>query len=165
MFSRYSMQDMNTEKTLEIDSSSYEATLRLSSQIGERLRGGEIFELIGDLGAGKTGFTSGLVAGAGSNDEVSSPSFTINNLYQTEMFEINHFDFYRLEEAGVMSQELVEVLGKDKSVTLIEWGDVVHDVLPSERVKVKIEHREGDNRHFIFMYTPEFEYLFEGMSE
>ena len=158
------MQDMNTEKTFETDSSSYEATLELGSFVGSRLRGGEIFELVGDLGAGKTAFTRGLVSGAGSKDEVTSPSFTINNLYTADKLRINHFDFYRLSEAGVMSEELREVLDETDSVTIIEWGDIVHDILPADRVQVKIDYLE-DSRHITFTYPGKLEYLFEGLAK
>lgn len=158
------MQDMNIEKTLETDSSSYEATLELGSFVGSHLRGREIFELVGDLGAGKTAFTRGLVSGVGSKDEVTSPSFTISNIYQADKLQLNHFDFYRLSEAGIMSDELSEALSEAGSVSVIEWSDVVHDILPANRVQVKIEYTGEKSRHIIFTYPEQLEYLFEGLT-
>lgn len=96
-------------------------------------------ELIGDVGAGKTTFTKALVENLGSSDEVTSPSFTINNRYQlTDGREVSHYDFYRLGEAGVMSQELIEDILSPQTCVIVEWAETVNQVLPAERLQMTI---------------------------
>jgi len=96
-------------------------------------------ELIGDVGAGKTTFTKALVENLGSSDEVTSPSFTINNRYQlSDGREVSHYDFYRLGEAGVISQELLEDLVNPQTCVIVEWAETVSQVLPAERLQMTI---------------------------
>lgn len=96
-------------------------------------------ELIGDVGAGKTTFTKALVEKLGSNDEVTSPSFAINNRYQlNDGREVSHYDFYRLGEAGVISQELLEDLAQPQTCVIVEWAETVSQVLPAERLRMTI---------------------------
>ncbi len=96
-------------------------------------------ELIGDVGAGKTTFTKALVEKLGSNDEVTSPSFAINNRYQlSDGREVSHYDFYRLGEAGVISQELLEDLINPQTCVIVEWAETVSQVLPAERLQMTI---------------------------
>lgn len=96
-------------------------------------------ELIGDVGTGKTTFTKALVEKLGSNDEVTSPSFAINNRYQlSDGREVSHYDFYRLGEAGVISQELLEDLMNQQTCVIVEWAETVSQVLPAERLQMTI---------------------------
>lgn len=96
-------------------------------------------ELIGDVGAGKTTLTKALVEKLGSNDEVTSPSFAINNRYQlNDGREVSHYDFYRLGEAGVISQELLEDLMNPQTCVIVEWAETVSQVLPAERLQMTI---------------------------
>jgi hydrolase, P-loop family len=96
-------------------------------------------ELIGDVGAGKTTLTKALVEKLGSNDEVTSPSFAINNRYQlNDGREVSHYDFYRLGEAGVISQELLEDLVNPQTCVIVEWAETVSQVLPAERLQMTI---------------------------
>jgi len=82
--------------TLRITSESPEATEQLAEAIGRRLTGGEVIELVSDLGGGKTTFVRGLARGLGSADVVSSPTFTVSKVYKADKLELHHFDFYRL---------------------------------------------------------------------
>src|ERR1700722_299415 len=95
-------------KLLHVDS--LKATLVLGRTLGQNLKGGEAIELSSDLGGGKTALVKGLANGAGSQDLVSSPSFTICNQYNTPKFVIYHFDFYRLSDPGIIARELSEVI-------------------------------------------------------
>ena len=96
-------------------------------------------ELIGDVGAGKTTLTKALVEKLGSNDEVTSPSFAINNRYRlNDGREVSHYDFYRLGEAGVISQELFEDLAQPQICVIVEWAETVSQVLPAERLQMTI---------------------------
>lgn len=148
------------QKTYQCSSS--EETISLGKEIGSRLRGGEVIELVSDLGGGKTTFVRGLAQGFGSPDAVSSPSFTISYVYgRPDGKRIFHFDFYRLHDAGVVGSELEEVEGADDSVVIVEWGEIVHQVLPEERVKITIIATGEEAREFKVEYSEDVAYLFE----
>jgi tRNA threonylcarbamoyladenosine biosynthesis protein TsaE len=151
-------------KTYTVKTDSLEQTLELGKRLGETCRGGEVFELVSDLGGGKTAFVRGVVMGIGSTDEVSSPSFTINNSYDGGRLAVEHFDFYRLDDPGILGSELAEEIFSHDSVVLIEWGDRVVDILPDCRIKVSITVDESNSRTFVFNCPEELDYLFEGVS-
>ena len=107
--------------------------------IGALLYGGEIIELIGDVGTGKTVLTKGIAIGLGIDDYVQSPSFTINRVYEgRNHITLAHYDFYRLDDAGIMANELQEVIKDSGTVTVIEWAGVVAGVLPVDRLSIQI---------------------------
>jgi tRNA threonylcarbamoyladenosine biosynthesis protein TsaE len=155
---------MSTDTTWQIKSTSSEATEQLGERLGKLLHGGEVIELISDLGGGKTTFTRGLVRGAGSEDRVASPTFTISKLYRTPAFDIHHFDFYRLPEAGIMAEELSEVTADPQAVVVIEWADVVRDVLPAERLTVAIRQTPDGARDITLNTTPSLSYIIKGLA-
>lgn len=137
-------------------------TIDLGSKIGTRLRGGEVFELVSDLGGGKTTLVRGLVKGFGSTDPVASPSFTISYVYgRTDGKQFHHFDFYRLDDAGIVGSELAEVEEDSDAVVAVEWGSIVHNILPVSRVVVKIETVDELSRKITFEYPGEYSYLFD----
>jgi len=117
-----------------IEVQSEDAMKRLGESIGQSVKGGEVFELVGDVGAGKTTFVKGLAKGMGSVDDVQSPSFTINRIYQgRDDLQLVHYDFYRLQDAGILADELREFVNDPTTVTVIEWADIVEGVLPDSR--------------------------------
>lgn len=119
--------------------------MNLGKQLGAKLPGGQVIELVADLGGGKTTFTQGLAQGLGSLDQVSSPTFTINKIYSASGGrQIHHFDFYRLSEPGIIADQLQESLADPKVITVVEWSDVVKDVLPPNRLTIKFELTSGD---------------------
>lgn len=128
-------------------------------KMGAKLRGGETIELIGDLGAGKTAFVRGLAGGMGSGDTVSSPSFTISNRYRSGKLTMHHFDFHRLDDPGIIRRELAEILKDPRSVTVVEWGAAVKDVMPRAHVAVRITATGEDTRRFEFSYPEALGYL------
>ncbi len=115
-------------------------TIKLGQKIGYHLKGGQIIELIGDVGSGKTTLTKGIADGLGIKETVSSPSFTISRQYRCrDSLVLAHYDFYRLDDPGIMSEELKESIGNNDIVTVIEWGDVVKDVLlPAKKTSITI---------------------------
>lgn len=133
--------------TLTTDSA--ESTQALGAKIGARLRGGEVIELISDVGGGKTELVRGLARGMKSEDAVMSPTFTISRVYRGEATSLHHFDFYRLQDAGVMAAELDESIADKDVAVAIEWSDVVEDVLPNERLQVRIEPTGENERRVI----------------
>ena len=144
-----------------ITTHSAEETEILAHEIGVRLRGGEVIELVSDLGGGKTTFTRGLAKGAGSKSLVSSPTFTISNVYSAKNLEIHHFDFYRLIEAGLMEHELEDVLDDPKNVVVIEWSDVVKHVLPDNRLSITFITTSESDRQIKLCYPKSLAYLLE----
>lgn len=140
-----------------------EQTEALGEHIGRNLRGGETIELVSDLGGGKTTFTRGLVRGAGSTDRVASPTFTISKEYSCADFTIVHFDFYRLQTAGVVADELREFVDEKEFVVVVEWGEIVEDVLPARRLKVEFERQLSEGRQIVCTYAAELAYLVEGV--
>ena len=133
------MLDMSTAliwQTTSIDSADTE---RLGQLLGQRLKGGEVLELRADLGGGKTTFVRGLASGLKSTAKVASPTFTLNRIYKAGDLSIHHYDFYRLQQPGVMADQLAESLGDPKTITVVEWGKVVENVLPAERIVVEFK--------------------------
>lgn len=111
----------------------------LGVQIAGGLTGGEIIELVGDVGAGKTTLTKGIADGLGIEETVQSPSFTISRVYDAPNgLRMVHYDFYRLHDAGIMADELHETLHDPTTVTIIEWADIVDGVLPADRLTISI---------------------------
>ncbi len=135
----------------------------LAEKLGKALQGGEVIELASDLGGGKTTFVRGLVRGTGSSDKVASPTFTISKVYKADKFEIHHFDFYRLNDPGVIADELAEVIGDPAIVVVVEWADVVQHVLPEDRLTVEIEQTPEGNRLLTFRAAPAYAYLVEAV--
>ena len=130
------------------------------TKIGQSLRGGEIFELIGDVGAGKTTFVKGLAVGLEIDDDVQSPSFTINRRYDgRDGLTLSHYDFYRLNDAGIMSMEICESLNDPKIITVVEWGESVQDVLPADRIIVRIDYLPDEGRDVELQIPESFAYL------
>ncbi len=109
----------------------------LGERIGRFLVGGECIELVGDIGSGKTTLTKGIAKGLGITETVQSPTFTINRTYiGPRNIHLSHYDFYRLSDPGIMSDELDEVLRQNDTSVVIEWGDVVQSVLPDDHLRI-----------------------------
>ncbi len=114
--------------------------LHLGETIGRVLQGGEVIEMVGDVGAGKTTFTKGLAKGLGVQDDVQSPTFTISRIYKArDGLELVHYDFYRLSDPGLLKLELAEAVSEPHMVTVIEWGDVVGGVLPNHAIRIHLQ--------------------------
>lgn len=105
-----------------------------------------VFELIGDVGAGKTTFTRGLAEGLGVGEPVTSPSFTISKRYAFPAGQLIHYDFYRLDAPGLMRDELAEALAEPNSVIVVEWGSNVADLLPADKIRLEIALQEDGSR-------------------
>lgn len=157
---------MSVDITLEFLSDGQAHTEQIGEQIGHSLRGGEVFDLSSDLGGGKTTFVRGLAHGAGSQDQVASPTFTVSKLYDTGKLHIHHFDFYRLHEAGIMAHEVAELIQDPTNVVIVEWSEVVEQVLPARRVSVSLERVKSgeDDRRVIIKAPAKQAYLFENLT-
>lgn len=103
------------------------------------LKGGEIIELIGDLGSGKTTLVKGIAEGLGIEEDVQSPSFTISREYKiNDNLRLVHYDFYRLENPGLMTHDIQENMGDPEVITIIEWAGIVKNILPIDRLTMSI---------------------------
>jgi tRNA threonylcarbamoyladenosine biosynthesis protein TsaE len=131
----------------------------LAESLGSRLRGGEVIELVSDVGGGKTTFVKGLAKGFGSTDSVASPSFTISREYVAGDKTMYHFDFYRLDDPGIVANELAEVVVDDKAVVVVEWAGIVEDVLPAEHMTIRIISTGDNDREFEISYPESLKYL------
>ena len=111
----------------------------LGVRIGSLLEGGETIQLIGDVGAGKTTFTKFIAKGMGITDTINSPSYTISIRYKAPNgLHLMHYDFYRLSDPGIMANEIGESIADSNAVSVIEWGDIVRDILPKDSLRVTI---------------------------
>ncbi|OGL25655.1 tRNA (adenosine(37)-N6)-threonylcarbamoyltransferase complex ATPase subunit type 1 TsaE [Candidatus Saccharibacteria bacterium RIFCSPHIGHO2_12_FULL_49_19] len=135
-------------------STSSAETERLGEALGRLLKAPAVLELKSDLGGGKTTFVRGLARGMGSTDIVASPTFTLSKIYKTKSGEIHHFDFYRLDEPGVVADQLSESLADLKAVSVIEWSKIVKDVLPADRITIEFKPvaTNTDERQISFSY-------------
>lgn len=137
-----------------IKSESLNDTQALAEAVGRALRGREVIEFISDIGGGKTTFVKGLARGLDIHDTVQSPTFTISRVYNArDDLELHHFDFYRLNEAGIVADELAESLHQPNVIVAVEWGEIVHDVLPAERITIHLTNL-GENERRITITTP-----------
>ena len=126
-------------------------TLALGVRIGGLLQGGAVVELISDVGGGKTTLARGIARGLGFDQIVSSPTFTVSNVYKAPKNDIHHYDFYRLGELGVMSEELQEVLADTANIVVIEWGGQAESLLPKDRlIQVEIARVADNEQERIF---------------
>ncbi|HUD81347.1 MAG TPA: tRNA (adenosine(37)-N6)-threonylcarbamoyltransferase complex ATPase subunit type 1 TsaE [Patescibacteria group bacterium] len=154
---------MRKKSVTKLASSSQKDTEQIAYFVSHNLKGGEVFELVGDLGSGKTAFVRGLAKGLGSNDIVASPSFTLSRKYDSNSLTIYHFDFYRLNQPGVVAHELADTLDNPNNVTLVEWADIVRGVLPKKRLTIKFRHVGENERELEFKYPSDLDYLMKGL--
>jgi len=136
----------------------------LGLALGRALRGGECIELIGDVGTGKTTLTKHIARGLEIDEDVQSPSFTISRTYPAhEGLELHHYDFYRLDDAGIMKHELAESIHQPNAITVVEWGGSVSDVLPESRVSIRLNHDDETTREFDISIPDTYSYLKEAI--
>lgn len=137
-------------KTKNYICKSPEETFKLGEKIGESLNGGEMILLKGTLGAGKTLLTKGIVNSLEFDiDEVTSPSFTLVNLYKAEKFEVYHIDLWRIDEKSdaVFAVGLNEILENENAVIIIEWAERLKNfTFPEKTLNVKMEGDGDDPR-------------------
>ena len=107
--------------------------------MGREARPGEVYTLIGDLGVGKTVFTKGLAAGLGIKEPVSSPTFTILQEYEEGRLPFYHFDVYRIGDVEEMDEIGYEDYFYGDGVCLIEWADLIREILPEHYKEIRIE--------------------------
>ena len=134
-------------------SHSEDETKQFAYKLASRLNIGDIILLVGDLGAGKTKFTEGLLSFWNLQDEISSPTFTIVNEYHTQNINIYHFDVYRLSDVD----EFFAIGGLEyfgNGISIIEWGDIIEDIIPKDFIKITILKDENNLNLRTFDISP-----------
>lgn len=121
------------------ESYSEEETYNIGNTIGKEAKPGQVFCLHGDLGVGKTVFTKGFARGLGIDEVISSPTFTIVSEYDTGKMPFYHFDVYRISEPEEMYEIGFEEYLYAGGVCLIEWAELIKDILPEDITDITIE--------------------------
>ena len=116
-----------------------EETFELGATIGREVKAGEVYTLTGELGVGKTVFTQGIAAGLDITEPVSSPTFTIVQVYGEGRLPFYHFDVYRIGDVEEMDEIGYEDYFYGDGLCMIEWGNLIEEILPAERCEVIIE--------------------------
>ena len=119
---------------------SVEETQSLAKKLAKNVIPGSIISLVGELGTGKTTFTKGFARQMGIKDHVTSPTFKLISEYQGEKYKLNHIDAYRMNGP----EDFINIGGEEyliskNSITIIEWGDLLIDILSSKTITVKFE--------------------------
>ena len=122
-----------------VESFSEKGTYELGLTLGQKAKAGEVYCLLGDLGVGKTVFTKGFAKGLGSEEPISSPTFTIVQEYEEGRLPFYHFDVYRISDIEEMDEIGFDDYVYGEGVTFIEWANLIEDILPKKRIVVTIE--------------------------
>jgi tRNA threonylcarbamoyladenosine biosynthesis protein TsaE len=134
-------------KALVLETPDEGGTLTVAARLSSLLRSGDVLCLSGDLGAGKTTFTRGLVCGLGSPAAVSSPTFTLIHEYAGGRLNVVHMDAYRLGNVAELDDiGFDEYLTRDDSVMVIEWPERIALALPGERLEIRLSETPGEGR-------------------
>ena len=122
-----------------IETRSPEETFQVGKSLGEKAYPGQVITLTGDLGVGKTVFTQGLAKGLGIEEPVNSPTFTIVQVYEGGRLPFYHFDVYRIGDVEEMDEVGFDEYVSGEGVSLIEWANLIEEILPENRVNITIE--------------------------
>lgn len=122
-----------------VETRSAEETYQLGVEIGKKAVRGQVFTLVGDLGVGKTVFTQGLAKGLDIEASISSPTFTIVQVYDEGRLPFYHFDVYRIGDISEMDEVGYEDYVYGEGVSLIEWANLIEEILPDNRTSIIIE--------------------------
>lgn len=131
----WKMEDMGQT----IETYSAKETFALGKKIGESAKAGQVYALNGDLGVGKTVFTQGVAAGLGIAEPVNSPTFTILQIYEEGRLPFYHFDVYRIGDVEEMEEIGYEDCFYGEGVCLVEWADLIEEILPENYIRITIE--------------------------
>lgn len=122
-----------------VETYSAEETFELGKKIGQQARPGQIYTLVGDLGVGKTVFTQGVANGLDIHEPISSPTFTIIQVYEEGRMPFYHFDVYRIGDIEEMEEIGYEDYFFGEGICLVEWANLIEELLPENIIAVTIE--------------------------
>ncbi|MEK7670791.1 MAG: tRNA (adenosine(37)-N6)-threonylcarbamoyltransferase complex ATPase subunit type 1 TsaE [Bacteroidota bacterium] len=129
-------------------------TIDLGNVFAARLKPGDIVTLTGNLGSGKTKFVVGVCEGLRVHGHVASPTFTFINEYNAPFGKVVHIDLYRINKRSEIDELGIEEYFNDNCICLIEWPEMIPDMLPPTRFEVKIEYGSNDNEREISIACP-----------
>ena len=127
------------EKETIFESFSPEDTKKLGVELGQNAKPGEVYTLLGDLGVGKTVLTQGIAEGLGIEEAICSPTFTIVQVYEEGRMPFYHFDVYRIGDIEEMDEIGYEDYFYGEGLTMIEWANLIEEILPPHRKDITIE--------------------------
>lgn len=133
------MQQEAYQKFMIKETFSPEETLQFGKELGESARPGEVYTLIGDLGVGKTVLTQGIARGLDIQEPICSPTFTIVQVYEEGRMPFYHFDVYRIGDIEEMEEIGYEDYFYGQGLTMIEWANLIEELLPEHYKEIKIE--------------------------
>lgn len=122
-----------------IETRSAKETYELGFEIGKKASQGQVYTMIGDLGVGKTVFTQGMADGLEIAEPINSPTFTIVQVYDEGRLPFYHFDVYRIGDISEMDEIGFEDYVYGEGVSLIEWANLIEEILPEKRIQITIE--------------------------
>lgn len=122
-----------------IETYSAKETYELGVEIGKKAIAGQVYTMVGDLGVGKTVFTQGMARGLEIEEAISSPTFTIVQVYEEGRLPFYHFDVYRIGDVSEMDEIGFDDYVYGEGVSLIEWANLIEEILPEERISITIE--------------------------
>jgi tRNA threonylcarbamoyladenosine biosynthesis protein TsaE len=129
----------------ETETASPQETEALAAQLAGRLRTGDVVNVAGELGSGKTTFVRGACAGLGVREQVTSPTYTIGHRYHADEVDVAHLDLYRFETVSAAEWGDLEPYF-DNSIAFVEWPEAGAGVLPAPRFAVRLRHADGGRR-------------------
>jgi len=140
-------------KQVHYITSSQEETFDVGYELGKKAKKGDIFGLIGDLGTGKTILAKGIAKGLGINEEITSPTFTLLEVYEAAI-PLYHFDLYRISDDSELENLFFEEYWYDDGVSVIEWAERAMKRLPNDIFIIRLEYT-GKNRRKITIEHPD----------
>lgn len=132
---------------MKYNSDSYEETQRIASEFAKSLKKGDVLCMYGDLGVGKTAFVQGLAKGLGIKEHITSPTFTIVNEYMGDI-ALYHFDAYRIADCDEMYEIGYEEYIYGSGISVIEWPQLIADILPEQRYDIEISKDYSKNENY-----------------
>jgi tRNA threonylcarbamoyladenosine biosynthesis protein TsaE len=135
----------------EIITASEDETYETARELGSRARPGDVFALTGDLGAGKTIMAKGIARGLNVPDDVTSPTFTLMEIYEGDL-TLYHFDLYRIDDERELDLLYFEEYWEGRGVCVIEWADRAGHRLPDTAIRLHLQHLGDDRRKIIIEY-------------
>lgn len=143
---------MKTVRPRTVKLNSEADTRSLGLEIADALEPGDVVALTGDLGTGKTALTKYIAEGLGVKEEISSPTFTIIKEYKSGRLPLYHFDVYRLGSGDELLDTGAEELLDGDGACVIEWADIVADVLPADSLIVSLNYGGSENERTAEIY-------------
>lgn len=132
-------------KKIQVTCKDERETRLAGESVGKLLKAHDLVEIKGDIGAGKTTFVQGIASGLGCEQDVTSPTFTISQVYSGRL-DLAHYDLHRLNEPGLALHEISEVINEPNTAVAIEWSDIAGAVLPKKRFVISIAPSSQDER-------------------